>query len=248
MNRGFEEFHSMDKAWDISAPHDGVQTQGAFTRKEFRVAMPDKTTQSKPGSQYILLNALGSHELADGKYLYNPQTHVIEVQWIQGIGSEKAAAPQARLMATVINGILSQKLPWGLVLLGVFLVIAVELMGIRSLTFAVGSYLSIATTLAIFVGGMVRWMADRAASREGLASEGESEISPGSLYASGLIAAGGIVGLMGVGMKLWESVSARDNPVQFPHTAIYHDWFAVLMFALLAGSLYYFARKPLANK
>ena len=46
--------------------------------------------------------------------LYSPQTGRIEVQWIPGIGSEKAAAPQARLMATVINGILSRKLPWGL--------------------------------------------------------------------------------------------------------------------------------------
>ena len=86
----------------------------------------------------------------------------IEVQWIQGIGSEKAAAPQGRLMATVINGILSRKLPWTLVLLGVALVIVVELLGIRSLTFAVGAYLSIATTLAIFVGGVMRWMVDRA--------------------------------------------------------------------------------------
>ena len=84
------------------------------------------------------------------------------MQWIQGIGSEKAAAPQGRLMATVINGILSRKLPWTLVLLGVALVIVVELLGVRSLTFAVGAYLSIATTLAIFVGGVVRWMVDRA--------------------------------------------------------------------------------------
>jgi uncharacterized oligopeptide transporter (OPT) family protein len=184
--------------------------------------------------------------LADGKYLYNPATKTIDVQWAPGIGSEKAAAPQARLMATVINGILQQKLPWGLVLLGVFLVIAIELMGVRSLTFAVGSYLSIATTFAIFLGGVARWMVDRAAARAGEASE-ESEISPGSLYASGLIAAGGIVGLMGVGMKLLERVMHRDNPVQFPHTFLSHDWVSVLMFALLAGSLYYFARKPLAK-
>ena len=81
---------------------------------------------------------------------------------MQGIGSEKAAAPQGRLMATVINGILSRKLPWSLVLLGVALVIMVELLGVRSLTLAVGAYLSIATTLAIFVGGVMRWMVDRA--------------------------------------------------------------------------------------
>ena len=57
------------------------------------------------------------------------------------MGSERAAAPQAQLMSTVINGILSRKLPWGLVMLGVFLVVTVELLGIRSLAFAVGAYL-----------------------------------------------------------------------------------------------------------
>ena len=80
---------------------------------------------------------------------------------MQGIGSDKAAAPQARLMATVINGILNRQLPWRLVLLGVFLVVTVELLGIRSLPFAVGSYLSIATTMAIFAGGVVRWLVER---------------------------------------------------------------------------------------
>ena len=113
----------------------------------------------------MLLNAIGSTELQDGKYLYSPQTGKIEVHWIQGIGSASAPAPQARLMATVINGILSRKLPWGLVLVGVSLVIAVELLGIRSLTFAVGAYLPIGTTLPIFVGGVVRWFVDRAAAR-----------------------------------------------------------------------------------
>ena len=97
-------------------------------------------------------------------------------------------------------------------LLGVFLVIAVELLGIRSLSFAVGAYLSIATTLAIFVGGMVRWMVDRAVAKAGEATE-ESEISPGSLYASGLIAAGGIVGLMGVALKLYGAVTGTRTAV-----------------------------------
>ena len=79
---------------------------------------------------------------------------------MQGIGSDRAAAPQARLMATVISGILNRRLPWRLVFLGVFLVIAVELLGIRSLPFAVGTYISIATTMAMFAGGMVRWLAE----------------------------------------------------------------------------------------
>jgi uncharacterized oligopeptide transporter (OPT) family protein len=244
MNKGLEEFHSLSQPWDISAPHSGVQNQGEFTRKSFQIT-GKSSEPALQGKNYVLLNALGSPELADGKYLYDPATQQIEVQWVQGIGSEKAAAPQARLMATVINGILTRKLPWGLVLLGVFLVIVVELLGIRSLSFAVGAYLSIATTLAIFVGGIVRWMVDSAVAKAGGGADTESEISPGSLYASGLIAAGGIVGLMGVALKLYEAATGHTDILKFPRTFLYNDWVSVVMFALLAFSLYYFARKPL---
>ena len=149
------------------------------------------------------------------------------MQWIQGIGSEKAAAPQARLMATVINGILSRKLAWGLVLLGVFLVIAVELLGVRSLSFAVGAYLSIGTTLAIFCGGMVRWFVDAAVKKAGGDSRTESEISPGSLFASGLIAAGGIVGLLGVALKGYETTFDKGDILNFPHTFLDNNYVSV---------------------
>jgi putative OPT family oligopeptide transporter len=258
MNRGLEEFRDAAHPWDISAPHEGVHVQqehfqhapihitSAITSTEGRASAAAGT--ERDARQYTLLNALGSPQLPDGKYLYNPATHQIEVQWIQGIGSEKAAAPQARLMATVISGILSRKLPWGLVLLGVALVIAVELLGIRSLSFAVGAYLSIATTLAIFCGGVVRWMVDRAVAKSSAAAANtESEISPGSLYASGLIAAGGIVGLLGVALKAYENFFDKGDLLQFPATnPLNHAWVSVVMFGLLAGSLYYFARKPLA--
>ena len=248
MNRGLEEFRPANKPWNLSVPHQGVEDQGRFTRPRIKVLEGENKSDERAGTQYILLNALGSHDLADGKYLYNPATRTIEVQWIQGIGSEKAAAPQARLMATVINGILTRQLPWGLVLLGVFLVVAVELLGIRSLSFAVGAYLSIATTLAIFTGGVVRWMVDRAAAKRATAtSELGEEISSGSLYASGLIAAGGIVGLLGVVLKLYEAATGRTALPSMPHTFLYHDGVSVLMFALLAFSLWYFARKPLKS-
>ena len=113
-----------------------------------------------PDGRALLVHIGGARpEAFVGTYdLSAAATQKIEVQWIQGIGSEKAAAPQARLMATVINGILARRLPWRLVLLGVFLVLVVELLGIRSLPFAVGSYLSIATTATIFAGGVVGGM------------------------------------------------------------------------------------------
>ncbi|QHN04920.1 oligopeptide transporter, OPT family [Granulicella sp. WH15] len=235
---------------------DGVQEKGKFPQQHFTVMSSSGAGKEiiGNGESYILLNSIGSTTLADGKYLLNPATNRIEIQWTQGIGSEKAAAPQGRLMATVINGILTRKLPWALVLLGVALVIAVELLGVRSLTFAVGAYLSIATTLAIFVGGVMRWMVDRAmlhhAAKEARQVDTESEVSPGSLYASGLIAAGGIVGLLGVCIRLVEGVSEqRGGHWQFwrfsEQNPLYHDGVSIVMFGLLAFSLYYFARKPL---
>ena len=245
MNRALEEFHPMSMAWNISVPHEGVQVEGHFDRSEIQITRENHSTYMQPSSQYILLNALGSHTLPDGKYLYNPKDGKIEVQWVEGIGSARAAAPQARLMATVINGILTRQLPWGLVLIGVFLVIAVELLGISSLSFAVGAYLSIATTLTIFVGGLVRWFIDRAAAKSGEDDDLKSEISPGSLYASGLIAAGGIMGLMGVALKLYESFAHKQNVITMPHTFLYNNWVSVGMFCMLVFSLYYFARKPL---
>ena len=313
MNSALESFQRLPApiAMTQSLFADGVQDKGPFTHTPFKLGA--KPTAASEGisdpHRYTLLNVIGSTSLADGKYLLDPATNQIVIQWTQGIGSEDAAAPQGKLMATVINGILSRKLPWGLVLLGVALVVVVELLGVRSLTFAVGAYLSIATTLAIFVGGVMRWMVDRAmkqhharASAElyqtslnlwhtdreafhlrhpdfdatnpdhidpanGLpvptsvtpSLDMESEVSPGSLYASGLIAAGGLMGLAGILVKLYESgvefstkpwihnlpKSIPRAPASFSAHSTPHDWLSVLMFGLLAFSLYYFARKPL---
>ena len=107
------------------------------------------------------------------------------------IGSPAMAAPQATLMATIIKGLLNQNLPWGLVLVGVFVSIALELCGIRSLSFAVGSYLPIATTAPIFAGGMVRAYVER---RTG--ARQESDVSSGTLFSSGLIAGGSLCGIL----------------------------------------------------
>jgi putative OPT family oligopeptide transporter len=248
MNSALQEFHAAPQPWDINASHPGVAVQADAQRlpETIRVLGTDKSSTIHHKGEYTILNALGSAELADGKYLYSPTTRQIEVQWIQGIGSEKAAAPQARLMATVINGILTRKLPWGLVMMGVFLVIAVELLGIRSLSFAVGAYLSIGTTLAIFCGGMVRWFVDQAVKKAGGdTTDVDSEISPGSLFASGLIAAGGIVGLCGVALKGYESTFDKGDILNFPHTFLDNNYVSVAAFAALAFSLHYFARKPL---
>ena len=114
-------------------------------------------------------------------YLHNVMT----------IGSQALPAPQATLMSTIIKGLLAQNLPWGLVLVGVFISITLELCGIHSLSFAVGSYLPIATTAPIFAGGVVRAIVER---RTGVKEE--SEIGSGTLFSSGLIAGGSLAGIL----------------------------------------------------
>ena len=237
MNKGLAEYKPISIELDLALVEAG-QLDGV--KIEDRSYVHEQKT-------YVLVNAIGAKAVPDGKYLYDPATSKIEIQWVQGIGSEKAAAPQARLMATVINGILNQRLPWRLVFLGVFLVVAIELLGIRSLAFAVGSYLSIATSMAIFAGGVVHWLAERGKKSSG---HPESEVSPGSLYASGLIAAGGILGLLAIVIKLMEDKEwlPKDllhiGPNLLGAVAEAH-WLAVVMFAVLAGSLFVFARKKM---
>lgn len=259
MNTSLEEFRPANIAISTSNLPVGVSPySGKFERQTVPVtvskgteATAEQTKQDESVRGMVLYTAINSPTVPNGYYFFNPQSGKFEIQWIQGIGSEKAAAPQAQLMATVINGILQRRLPWGLILLGVFIVIAVELLGIRSLSFAVGFYLSIATTLAIFAGGVVRWLVERRAAKAGQKAE-ESEVSPGSLYSSGLIAAGGIVGLAGMVIKIaenkhWIPEGAIAWGLKIPALAN-SNLLSVIMFGVLAYSLYHFAGKPLDDK
>ena len=149
-----------------------------------------------------------------------------------GIGSQAIAAPQATLMATIINGLLSQNLPWGLVLVGIFISVTLELCGIHSLSFAVGSYLPISTTAPIFVGGQVRYWVERST---GMSQE--SEVSAGTLFSSGLIAGGSICGILFavlVGTNTIAPFQAIGNAFPFLHgeNALGHLFGALLFLAL----------------
>jgi uncharacterized oligopeptide transporter (OPT) family protein len=107
---------------------------------------------------------------------------------------EPFAAPQPQLFALIIEGILGGKLEWGLVVIGVLIALAMELAGVSALPFAVGMYLPLSASTPIFLGGVLRWLADRA--RGTSASEAESETSPGVLLSSGYIAGGTLCGLI----------------------------------------------------
>jgi OPT family oligopeptide transporter len=113
------------------------------------------------------------------------------------IGSTYYPAPQGTLMATLAKGILSYNLDWQFVLVGVFLAITMELCGIKSLSFAVGAYLPLSTTLPIFAGGAIRGIVDARNKKKNIhVSPEEEELGKGNLFATGLVAGGAVAGVI----------------------------------------------------
>lgn len=127
-----------------------------------------------------------------GNYLVDETTREARYLREDGIGSGRLQAPQAKLMSVVIDGLLTHNLPWDLILIGAAIAIFIELMGFRSLTFAVGVYLPLASTMPVYLGGLVRLLSDKLRKRE-LDAEDEPE---GVLWCSGLIAGASIVGIL----------------------------------------------------
>lgn len=124
------------------------------------------------------------------------------------IGSERFPAPQANLMATVIQGVMGQNLPWGYLWVGAMLALMVHLCGVSPLAWAVGAYLPIATTLPIFLGGMLRGGVDRWAKRRGGTSDTHDEVAPGMLFATGLVAGATLTGVASSVLKGIETTHA----------------------------------------
>jgi uncharacterized oligopeptide transporter (OPT) family protein len=149
-----------------------------------------------PAAEFVLVRLRldqlpKDRKLQPGNYLVDPATSQVAYRRHDGVGGETFGAPQANLMATVIDGILGQRLPWDLILIGAAIAIFMELLGIGSLTFAVGVYLKLQYTAPVYLGGLVRKIADRRYRRVPDAEE-EPE---GTLYSSGLIAGAAIVGV-----------------------------------------------------
>ena len=142
-------------------------------------------------------------QTGQARYLVDPGINGAYHERPDGSKVTKFDAPKATLMSYIIKGILDQKLPWTLVILGAMIALTLELAGVPSLAFAVGVYLPLAASAPIFVGGLVRWFIDKRSaslpsnagkSEEDLAADGDR--SPGVLLASGYIAGGAIAGIL----------------------------------------------------
>lgn len=169
------------------------------------------------------------------RYLVDPGINGALNKRDDGTTVPKYEAPKARLMSLIIDGILTRKLPWGLVLLGVSISLVLELCGIASLPFAVGVYLPLSSSTPIFAGGLVRYLVDR---RSKAKNSGDSESSPGVLFSSGLIAGGAIAGIVLAVLTVKEQwLAAIDISSAVPGLAN-SDLFALVAFVLMAIVLY----------
>ena len=152
--------------------------------------------------------------------------------------AEKFDAPKAQLFRLIIDGTLGGELPWHLVMIGVFIAIILELVGVSSLPFAVGLYLPIYTSGGIFVGGFVRWLVDRKRK----SNPAEAEFSPGMLMASGLIAGGAIAGVLNavlVPLGLDQALNLEHFVPSFLAGSADYQWWPMVPFVGMAAALYY---------
>lgn len=154
-----------------------------------------------------------------------------------GIGSAELAAPQATLMATVIDGVLTQSLPWALVFVGVVIAVVVELLGIPSLPFAVGLYLPLGLSTPIFAGGAMRWILERRHQGRDLQEKREA----GVLYASGLIAGAALLGvLIAIPVAFAPRLIAAIQ-VGSGWAGAFAPWLSLAVFSALTLSIYLLA-------
>ncbi len=151
------------------------------------------------------------------KTLDTPTAEMAAMGIKHAIGSEYNA-PQATLMATLINGILAQDLDWNFVLVGAFLALVVELCGIKALSFAIGVYLPLSTTLPIFIGGAIKGTVDAVKKRRGhIPKEGEEDLEKGSLFATGLVAGGALMGVIFAFLNIPERVANKLGQLSAEH-------------------------------
>jgi putative OPT family oligopeptide transporter len=204
------------------------------------------------------------NEQGEPAYLVDPGINGTHKVRPDGSTVTKFDAPKATLMSYIIKGILSRKLPWALVLLGVMIAVVLEMSGIPSLAFAVGVYLPLSSSSPIWVGGMVRWLVDRylrvkfrhkELSDLELTAEGDK--GPGVLLASGYIAGGALAGIIiaimqGSPGRFGERLAAVNKSIEDwsnAHNPFFNgpnaDWLACLPFLALCLLLYLVGRDKL---
>ena len=221
---------------DVAALTEHESLRGpdaAHDTAEYRVLRLAEPRDGVPAGKYLVDDA------GQIRYVVDPGINGRVTTRDTGEKVTKYNAPKAMLMSFIVDGIMTQKLPWSLVLIGVFIAVLLELLGLSSLAFAVGVYLPIATSMPIMIGGVVRWIADRTARRK--LTEAEATSGPGVLFSSGLIAGGSVTGMILALIQLrpaGESFVKAINLSEAIPVLSGSDLFSILLFMALAAVLY----------
>lgn len=170
--------------------------------------------------------------LAIGGVLY-----LLNAAW--GFGSEQLGAPQAMLMKMIIEGVMENNLPWTLVFIGVFLAVAVEILGIPVLPFAIGVYLPVQLNACIMVGGLVRLAFEKMNKAD--KKEKDRIVNDGVLYCSGMIAGEGLVGILLAVFAILKLDSVIDLSTRLNLSPMAANIGSLVVFALVILSLLKFS-------
>ncbi len=186
-----EYLPKLQRPLDVGALPDEAKAPGDSHLYHVWRATEGNAQQAPPG-KYLVDDA------GQVRYLVDPGINGRVHHRADGTEVQKYPAPKARLMAIITYGILSRKLPWSLVLIGVSIALVLELCGVPSLPFAVGVYLPLSSSTPIFVGGLIRYVADKwgPSANATAQKQSASDMSPGVLLSTGYIAGGAIGGLV----------------------------------------------------
>ena len=167
--------------------------------------------------------------------------YLLDTAW--GFGSKDIPAPQATLMKLVVEGVMDGNLPWPLIFAGASIGLAVEVLGIPILPFAVGLYLPIHLSAGIMIGGLVRLFTEK--RKKSSEAEKKAQVDRGILYTSGLIAGEGLVGvllaifaLINVGGNSLADIINLSEKINFGQIGAL-AFFAVLVYTLLKYTIFY---------
>jgi len=160
--------------------------------------------------------------------------YLLDAAW--GFGSEELGAPQATLMKLIIEGVMGGNLPWILVVIGVFISIVIEILGIPVLPFAIGVYLPVHLNTCIMVGGLIRLILEKLKRKE---DEKNEIISRGVLCCSGMIAGEGIAGIM---LALL-AVLGINSLFQSNFPTIVYEVGGIALFGVIIASVFVLALK-----
>ncbi|HSC39505.1 MAG TPA: OPT/YSL family transporter [Chitinophagaceae bacterium] len=179
------------------------------------------------------------------KVLDTPTREMLQQGITHAIGTDRLPAPQGTLMATLINGILGRHLDWQFILVGVAIALVMELCSINALSFAIGIYLPLSTTLPIGIGGAIRGLVNMRKKKSGeVVSPEEEDLGKGNLFATGLVAGGAIAGVIVAFLMANDSISEQLKKISLENrltSALGEGGYyllGTLLFALMGWILY----------